>query len=131
MTTLETPSGVPVLIKVPNVDVNKQPRKSQLLAINENISDSSQSRQALQRYFPRVDPSEVRTQWQIGGVTGVAKPKKGNPFVFYLPVVVLRSNMSDEESNQAVSLLAKDFYREAKKKYEVIPLTDLQKAPKQ
>ncbi|NJR43267.1 MAG: hypothetical protein HC767_12035 [Akkermansiaceae bacterium] len=85
VTALSNPSGVPVVIKVPNADVKRMPRKSQLIAIDESISDSSHNRQALQRYFPGVEPSDVRTQWQIVGFSGVATPKKeAHSFSTYL-----------------------------------------------
>jgi hypothetical protein len=130
VTPLANPSGVPVVIKVPNTPANELPRKSQLLAINENMSDASHNRQALQRYFPGMEPSDIRTQWDAIGLTGITKTKKGQLFAFYFPIVILRSNQSDEVSDKAVVLLAKDFYREAKKRYEVIPITDLEKNPK-
>jgi hypothetical protein len=130
ITPLANPSGSPVVIKVPNTSINKLPRKSQLIAINENMSEASHNRQALQRYFPGIEPSEIRTQWDAIGITGTTKTKKGQAFVFYLPLVILKSNQSDEVSDKAVVLLAKDFYREAKKHYEVIPISDLEKKPK-
>lgn len=112
-----------MVIRVPGARVGEEVSKERVMAIDQKVEkeftgkgDQSQP-----------DPGIVA----IGtvGVVGDVKTKRGEKFVGYMPLIVLRSVYEPEQVDRAAARIAAAYYRAAKKHYRLIPITEIESKP--
>lgn len=117
------PEGVPVVIRVPGARAGKIVDRKQIAAIDNKVEQEISGKSAAGKPDPRIVG--------IGtiGAYGDVKTKKGERFVGYLPMIVVRSTYPPEMVDRATALTAAAYYRAAKKHYTVVPISDLAEKP--
>jgi hypothetical protein len=122
-----TPEGAQAVIRIPNARYGEKVSPEALRAVDEKIEKGiilpgggSQS--------SKPDPGF--TQAGLIGLYGDVKTKRGERFVGYCPVVVIRSTLPAAQVDRAAGVIAASSYRSAKKSFQVIPITDLVENPK-
>lgn len=124
MSPVASPAGVPVVIRVPGVKAGQKAKQEQISAINQRVEKE------LARNAPATKPDpRILTVGTVGPV-GDVKSKKGERFVGYMPVVVVRAAYPAEAVDRAAGLIAAAYYRAAQKHYKVVPVTELANQPR-
>ena len=123
-----TPEGVPAVIRVPKARYGEKAKPEVVKAMDEKIAKNLASPGAP----PSSPPQPVTGSTQIGvvGIVGDVKTKKGERFVGYSPMIVIRSTLPADQIDRAAGVIAANWYRSAKKSYDVYPITDFADAPK-
>lgn len=126
---LTTPSGEPVVIRVPNVPAGGQAKPSQLMAIDEQLLEGVTSDTLVWRYFPDLE-GQITARATLMGIVGEVKTKRGQTIQAYVPIVVLQSDAPAPRVEDAAKRMAVDLYRRAKKTCDVYPLSQIADKPK-
>jgi hypothetical protein len=119
-----SPDGVPVVIKIPGVRAGQKAERYQISALESKIQKGMIGNSAPVKPDPAV--VSIGTVGKIGEVT----TKRGEKFVAYAPLIVIRSTHPEEAVDRAAGLTAAAYYRSAKKQFQVIPVTELAASPK-
>lgn len=121
------PQGAIVALRVPGVKVGKKPTEAQVTAINKKVENA----------FPDVPASGGSAgadprilDLKIIGFATDMETKRGQKFVGYIPMIVVRSTYPPDAVDRAAAITAAAYYRAAKKHYDLIPVTDLKTKPK-
>ena len=127
---ISTPSGEPVVIGIRGVPKDGQPKRSQLMAINETLLEGITPQTVVWKYFPEL---EGKGSAEIGviGAVGEAKTKSGKTIDAYVPIVVVRATAPPARVEEAAGKIGADLYRRAQKAGDVYPMSQIADRPKQ
>ncbi len=120
-----TPEGAPAVIRIPGLRYGQKPAPSDLKKIFDKVEKK------LEIPGAHDAPQQNTGLTEIGavGIFGDVETKKGERFVGYMPMIIIKSTLPAEQVDRAAGVLAAGFYRSALKSYEVCPITDLVKKP--
>lgn len=122
------PQGAIVVLRVPGVKVGKKPTEAQVAAINKKVENAFPDVPAPPEGGAAVDPGII--DLRIIGFATDMETKRGEKFVGYVPMIVVRSTYPPDAVDRAAAMTAGAYYRAAKKHYDLIPITDLKTKPK-
>ncbi|MCW1922274.1 hypothetical protein OKA05_06895 [Luteolibacter arcticus] len=127
---VSTPSGEPVIIGIRDVPKGGEPKRSQIMAINETLLEGTTPETLIWKYFPELE-GKGDAGVVITGLIGEAKTKSGKTIDAYVPIVVMRATAPHARVEEAATKMGADIYRRAKKAGDVYPISQLAERPKE
>lgn len=127
---ISTPSGEPVIIGVRDVPRGGQPKRSQIMAINETLLEGTTPETLVWKYFPELE-GRGQAAAAVTGLVGEATTKGGRKICAYVPFVVVRATAPPARVEEAAAKMGADLYRRARKAGDVYPLSQIAKQPEE
>lgn len=118
------PEGVPVVIRVPGVRAGEKPSAEKIQKIDQKVN------QEITKNMPTAPEDPGIIMMGTLGAVGDVKTKRGEKFVGYMPLIVIRSIYDPEIVDRAAAKVAAAYYRAAKKHYQLVPFSEIESKPK-
>ncbi len=127
---VSTPSGEPVIIGIRGVPKGGEPKRSQVMAINETLLEGTTPETLIWKYFPELE-GKGDAAVIVTGLVGEAKTKSGKTIAAYVPLVVMRATAPPARVEEAAAKMGADLYRRAQKAGDVYPISQIADRPKE
>jgi len=127
---ISTPSGEPVIIGIRDVPKGGDPKRSQVMAINETLMEGTTQQTLIWKYFPELE-GRGDAAATVAGAVGEAKTKTGKTIDVYVPLVIMRATAPAARVEEAAAKMGADLYRRALKAGDVYPMSQIADRPKQ
>lgn len=121
---LRDAKGTPVVIRIPKVPKGTLPQPIDVMAIDARLFANANRQEMIDHQLPELKGTG-RSAAMVDGLTGEVKTFRGEVFHAYFPLVKVQAVTSQERANAAANGMAAELYLQAKKKYQVYPMTDL------
>jgi hypothetical protein len=127
---VSTPSGEPVILGIRGVPKGGEPKRSQIMAINETLLEGMTPQTLIWKYFPELE-GKGDAGVVVTGLVGKAKTKSGKTIDAYVPLVVMRATAPPARVEEAAAKMGADLYQRAKKAGDVYPASQIADRPKE
>ncbi|MDB6078048.1 MAG: hypothetical protein JWO82_1795 [Akkermansiaceae bacterium] len=121
---LRDSTGTPMVIRIPKVPKGSLPRPVDVMAIDAKLFANSSRQDMIDRQLPELKGTG-RAAALVDGLTGEVKTLRGEVFHAYFPLVKVQAVTSQERANAAANGMAAELYLEARKNYQLYPMTGL------
>jgi hypothetical protein len=123
-------SGEPVVIGIRDVPKGGEPKRSQVMAINETLLEGTTPETLVWKYFPELE-GRGQAAVVVTGLVGEATTKSGKKIHAYIPFVVMRATAPAGRVEEAAANFGADIYGRAQKAGDVYPLSQIAKRPEE